>query len=156
MKTILIFAFITIFTLALFLSIEKQFPINFVRIFAIKKESEEKVLSAFNESQRQVIGYFNAKLIASIFIFITTLIFLSITNVKYALSLSIISGVFNIIPIIGPVIWIPTVLVLVSVLIGAKLGGIFGAIFIIPVAGIIYEFIQKYFKEKKERARSLS
>lgn len=195
-----VFAFVTIFTIALFLSIEKQFPVNFIKIFTIKKELEEKVLLAFNESQIHVIGYFNAKLVASIFIIITTFIFLSIIHVKYALLLSIIAGVFNIVPIIGPVIscllimffaafdsWvkafvvlafciiiqqiesnllipiltkkiigIPTVLVLVSVLIGAKLGGVFGAIFIIPVAGIAYEFTQKYFQKKKERVRSLS
>jgi len=195
-----IFAFITIFTIALFLSIEKEFPINFIKIFTIKEETEKKVLSSFNDSQKQVIGYFNAKLVASIFVTILTVVFLSIINVKYALSLGIISGIFNIIPLIGPVLscllivffaafdsWvkalvvvafcivlqqiesnllvpiltkkiigIPTVLVLVSVLIGAKIGGIMGAIFIIPVVGIAYEFTQKYFERKKERIRNIA
>ncbi|MDD4358832.1 MAG: AI-2E family transporter [Candidatus Pacebacteria bacterium] len=195
-----IFAFVTVFTIALFLSIEKEFPINFIKIFTVKEETEKKVLNTFNESQRQVIGYFNAKLVASIFVAIATAIFLSIIHTKYALLLGIISGIFNIIPIMGPVLscllivffaafdsWIkalvviafciilqqiesnllvpiltkkiigiPTVLVLVSVLIGAKLGGIMGAIFIIPVAGIAYEFTQKYFEKKKERVRNIS
>lgn len=194
-----LFAFVTIFTLAIFLSVEKDFPVNFAKIFTIKEETEKRVLSSFEESKRQVVGYFNAKIVASIFVVIATLIFLSIIHVKYALSLSLISGICNIIPIIGPIIscvlimffavfdsWvkalivlifciiiqqiesnllvpiltkkiigIPTVLVLVSVLIGAKLGGVFGAIFIIPIAGIIYEFIQQYFKDKKEKVRKV-
>jgi len=194
-----IFAFMTIFTIALFLSIENQFAINFIKIFTIKEEVEKKVLLAFEESKKQVVGYFNAKILASVFVFVLTLVFLSIIGIKYALSLSIIAGIFNIIPIVGPIIscffivffalfdsWakalvvvlfcivlqqiesnllvpiltkkiigIPTVLVLISVLIGAKLGGIVGAIFIIPIVGIIYEFIKQYFDEKKETARKI-
>lgn len=194
-----IFAFMTIFTIALFLSIENQFPITFIKIFTIREEVEKKVLLAFESSKKQVVGYFNAKILASVFVFVFTLIFLSIISVKYALSLSIIAGIFNIIPIVGPIIsclfivffalfdsWvkalivilfciilqqiesnllvpvltkkiigIPTVLVLISVLIGAKLGGIVGAIFIIPIVGIIYEFIKQYFDEKKETARKI-
>ena len=195
-----LFAFFTIFTLAIFLSIEKQFPANFVRIFTIQKITEEKVLSTLEESKKQVVGYFNAKLLACVFIVITTFIFLSIIGIKYSIFLSIIAGVLNIVPIVGPVLscllivffaaldsWtkvlivvifsiliqqiesnilipiltkkilgIPTVLVLLSVLIGAKIGGFLGAIFIIPVVGIIYDFIQKYFEKKKEKVRSLN
>ena len=99
-----LFAFMTIFTLAIFLSIEKDFPVNFAKIFTIKEETEKRVLSSFEESKRQVVGYFNAKIVASIFVVIGTLIFLSIIHVKYALSLSLISGICNIIPIIGPII----------------------------------------------------
>ena len=191
------FALVTILTLAIFLSIEKEFPINFVRMFAIKEEAEDKVLSTFSESQRQVVGYFNAKILSSIFIGIGTLIFLSVAHIKYAVSLSLIAGISNIIPIIGPIfatilimffavfdswakallalvfftviqqiegnvlipiltkkiVGIPPVLVLISVLIGATLGGVVGAIFIIPVVGIIYEFTERYFRDKKEKVR---
>lgn len=194
-----IFAFTTIFTLAIFLSIENQFPVNFIKIFTIKKETEERVLSTFEESKKQVVGYFNAKLLACVFIAITTFIFLLIIGIKYSLLLSIIAGVLNIVPIVGPIIscllivffaafdsWvkvlivlifaiiiqqiesniivpiltkkilgIPTVLVLLAVIIGAKMGGLLGAIFIIPVVGIIYDFIQKYFDRRKEKVRRI-
>ncbi len=194
-----VFAFVTILTLAIFLSIEKEFPINFARVFAIKEETEKKVLSSFTESQRQVVGYFNAKIVSSIFIGVGTLIFLSIFKIRYAVSLSLIAFVSNIIPIIGPIIacilmmffaafdsglkailvlvfftiiqqiegnvlipiltkrmiGIPPVLVLVSVLVGATLGGVLGAIFIIPIAGILYEFTLRYFEDKKEKVRRI-
>ncbi|MDD3919458.1 MAG: AI-2E family transporter [Candidatus Pacebacteria bacterium] len=194
-----LFAFMTIFTLAIFLSIEKQFPVNFIKIFTITKETEERVLSTFEESKKQVVGYFNAKLLACVFIAIATFVFLSILGMKYSLLLSIFAGILNIVPIVGPIIscllmvffaafdsWvkvlivvvfsiliqqiesniivpvltkkilgIPTVLVLLSVLIGAKIGGLLGAIFIIPVVGIIYDFIQKYFNRRKEKVRML-
>ena len=43
----------------------------------------------------------------------------------------------------------PPVLVLLSLLVGAKLFGFLGTIFAVPVFGIIYEFI-KEFLEKEE------
>lgn len=192
-----VFAIITIFMLALFLSIEKDFPLNFLKMFAFKKETENLVVSSFNESRRQVVGYFNAKIVASIFVAVATTIFCSLMDIKYGVSLGIISGVLNIVPMIGPILsclliaffaffdsWlkvaivvvfcillqqiesnllvpiltkkiigIPIVLVLLAILIGAKIGGVLGAIFIIPVVGIIYEFIRTYLEKRKKEVR---
>lgn len=47
-------------------------------------------------------------------------------------------------------IGIPAVLVLISLMIGAKLWGILGAILAIPLAGVIYEFLRDFLKKKKE------
>jgi predicted PurR-regulated permease PerM len=45
---------------------------------------------------------------------------------------------------------VPPVLVLVSLLIGAKLFGFLGTIFAVPVFGIIYEFLKEFLERKKE------
>ena len=50
---------------------------------------------------------------------------------------------------------VPPVLVLVSLLVGAKMFGFLGIIFAVPVFGIIYEFL-KEFLEKKEGRRGLN
>jgi predicted PurR-regulated permease PerM len=45
---------------------------------------------------------------------------------------------------------VPPVLVLISLLIGAKLFGFLGTIFAVPVFGIMYEFIKEFLERKKE------
>ena len=47
-------------------------------------------------------------------------------------------------------IGIPTVLVLISLMIGGRLWGILGAVLAIPLAGVIYEFLRDFLKKKKE------
>jgi len=45
---------------------------------------------------------------------------------------------------------IPPVLVLVSLLVGAKVFGFLGAIFAVPVFGIIYEFIKEFLESRRD------
>ena len=45
---------------------------------------------------------------------------------------------------------LPPVLVLISLLLGAKIFGFLGTIFIVPVAGIIYEFVKEIIDKKRE------
>lgn len=58
--------------------------------------------------------------------------------------------------IIAPVIMkkmigLPSSLVIISLFIGGELWGIMGAILVIPLVGILYEFIGEFFLKKKER-----
>jgi predicted PurR-regulated permease PerM len=45
---------------------------------------------------------------------------------------------------------LPPVLVLISLLLGAKIFGFLGTIFIVPIAGIVYEFIKELIEKKRE------
>ena len=45
---------------------------------------------------------------------------------------------------------IPPVLVLVSLLVGTELFGLLGAIFSVPIFGIIYEFVKEFLEKRKE------
>jgi predicted PurR-regulated permease PerM len=45
---------------------------------------------------------------------------------------------------------LPPVLVLISLLLGAKIFGFLGAIFIVPIAGIVYEFIKELLEKRRE------
>jgi len=45
---------------------------------------------------------------------------------------------------------IPPVLVVISLLIGARLWGALGAILVIPMAGIFYEFLKEFLQKRKE------
>ena len=45
---------------------------------------------------------------------------------------------------------LPPILVLLALAIGGKLWGILGAILVIPLAGILYEFLRDFLKKRKE------
>ena len=45
---------------------------------------------------------------------------------------------------------IPPVLVLVSLLLGAKIFGFLGMIFAVPLFGIIYEFLKEFLERRRE------
>jgi len=45
---------------------------------------------------------------------------------------------------------LPPVLVLISLLLGAKIFGFLGTIFIVPIAGILYEFIKEIIEKRRE------
>jgi len=47
---------------------------------------------------------------------------------------------------------IPPVLVLISLLVGAKLFGFLGTIFAVPVFGIIYEFLKEFLEKRREES----
>jgi len=47
---------------------------------------------------------------------------------------------------------VPPVLVLISLVVGAKLFGFLGTIFAIPVFGIVYEFFKEFLERKKEES----
>jgi len=49
---------------------------------------------------------------------------------------------------------IPPVLVIVSLLIGARLWGTLGAILVIPMAGILYEILREFLMKKKEDSQN--
>ena len=44
---------------------------------------------------------------------------------------------------------LPPILVLISLLVGGMIFGILGMIFVVPVFGIIYEFLKEFFESKK-------
>ena len=45
---------------------------------------------------------------------------------------------------------LPPILVLISLLVGGTMFGILGVIFVVPVFGIIYEFLKEFLEKRKE------
>ncbi|RLC35432.1 MAG: hypothetical protein DRZ76_00040 [Candidatus Nealsonbacteria bacterium] len=98
-----IFAAITIFTIALFISLEDKGVERMVAIFTPKKY-EAFVLTLWEKSQRKVSGWFGARIISSIFVGLMTFVVCSeyVLKIDYAVSFAFFAGVTNFIPIIGP------------------------------------------------------
>ncbi|MFH1462670.1 MAG: AI-2E family transporter [bacterium] len=184
---------IFVLSIALFLSLEEKGMEKIVGLLSPKRY-ESYVLSLWEKSQAKVSGWFGSRILTSLFVGVAVYIALSLFNVKYSLSLALLSGVLDFIPVLGPIVagvvafvfvaldsWLkaifvlitfiliqqiegniispvltkkfvglPPALVLVSLAIGAKLAGILGAVLVIPLAGILFEFLRDFLKKRKE------
>lgn len=96
-------ATITIFTLAIFLSLEEKGVSRMVSLFSPKKY-EALVLSLWEMSQKKVAGWFGTRILCCLFVGLMTFVACYLFQSKYAVSLGLLSGVLNIIPIVGPIL----------------------------------------------------
>lgn len=98
-----IFSTVTIFAIALFLSLEEKGIDKIIGILSPKRY-EAFALSLWAKSQKKVGGWFGARVLCCLFVGLTTFVTCYVLNIKYATSFGFMAGVLNIIPIIGPVI----------------------------------------------------
>ena len=94
---------IFILAIALFISLEEKGMERFILLISPKKY-ESYVLTVWQRAQRKVSGWFGARVLACIFVGIAVFVALSLFNVKYALSLALLAGILDIIPLFGPII----------------------------------------------------
>lgn len=98
-----ILAGITVFILAMFMSVEKKEIIKGLKLIS-PKEFEEEVLQRWERSQDQVIAWFGSRVLSSICVALMTFIMCVVLKIKLGLSLAILAGILNIVPTIGPLI----------------------------------------------------
>ena len=185
----------TFFTISLsfFLSLEKGLMEKGLIIF-FPKRYEEYLLGLWRRSKQKVTGWFLMRIIGVIFVGFSSYIIFKALDVGYPILLSAIGGVFDFVPILGPmvasvlifavvsvesivkgifvivafgiiqlientvvlpilaqkIIRVPPVLVLIALFIGGKLWGVLGAILLVPLIAILFEFIKDFLEEKKE------
>lgn len=189
-----IYSTIVIFVFAFYISLEDKGPERFLSLL-IPKQYEEYILTLFERAQYKVAGWFGARILACIFVGISSFIIFFLFGIKFAFILSLISGSLNFVPFIGPLItgilavlfvgisnsWsaavyifialyviqaienniitpilmkkflaLPPILVLISLLVGGTIFGVLGIIFVVPVFGVIYEFLKEFLERRKE------
>ena len=98
----LIFTLSTIFFSFYFLVEENILRKFLVRFF--NKEEAYKGLNALDQTEKRLRSWFWGQLVLMLIIGIVTFIGLSLLNVKFTLALSLIAGLLEIVPILGPVI----------------------------------------------------
>lgn len=183
-----------ILSLAFFLSLEEKGVERVLSLLSPKKY-EEYVLALFERCQIKVSGWFGARILACLFVAVTSFIIFYLFEIKYAVILAFLAGILNFVPFLGPIItaillillvgvsgtWLkaliilvafiviqqienniitpvltkkfvglPPVLVLLSLVMGSIIFGFLGAIFAVPVFGILYEFIKEFLEKKRE------
>ena len=98
-----IFAGITVFVLSLFMSIEEKEMVKGLRLVS-PKNFEEEVIKRWERSKDQVVMWFGSRVISCICVALMTFLLCVLLKIKFALSLALMAGVLNIIPMIGPII----------------------------------------------------
>ncbi len=97
-----IFSALTILTLSIFISLEKNKLKEGIKTF-ISNSKGNQILEILEKSQNQISAWFGIKILGCIFVGILTFISLKILKIDYAVFLAILAGILNIIPIIGPI-----------------------------------------------------
>lgn len=184
---------VIIFIVSFYLSMQDHGLDRLIKIFT-PKHYEESVVRVWENTQKKIGGWFRGQLIIAVLLVIITYIGLSIIGVPYALLLSLLAGLFGLVPYgifiailpaiglgfiyggwqvalivlvfyilvqqildygIQPFIFkkmtgIPSLLVILSVIAGAKLFGIAGLIIAIPSALFILEIVAEIERHREE------
>lgn len=98
-----IFSTLTIFAIAIFLSLEEKGIERAIGLISPKKY-EAYFLDLWQKSQTKVSGWFGSRIFSCLFVGLMTFVAGEILAIKYALSFGILAGITNIIPIFGPIV----------------------------------------------------
>jgi predicted PurR-regulated permease PerM len=187
--------FATFFTisLAVFLSLEGGLMEKGIALF-FPRRYEDYLVNLWIRSKQKVTGWFLMRIIGVIFVGFSSFIVFKILGIEYPVTFAIIAGIFDFIPIVGPLIAsiiifaavsmdsfvkagfvfvafgiiqliensalmpalsrkmirVPPVVVLIGLFIGGKLWGALGAVLLVPLVAILFEFFRDLLKEKKD------
>jgi predicted PurR-regulated permease PerM len=98
-----IFSMVTMVGLAFFLSVEAEDINKIIRSFSPKR-LEESVLTAWQKSQDQVMGWFGSRILTSFAVGVLTFIVCWALKIKFAVSLGFLAALLNLVPLIGPIL----------------------------------------------------
>jgi len=98
-----IFAFFTVIILTIYLLLDKNGFRNFV-VSIIPLDSRESIIDVARKMSVKVGDWFRGQMLLMLSVAVLDLIGLSIIGVPYALTLALISGILDMIPVIGPII----------------------------------------------------
>jgi len=120
--------FASIFTLAvaIFLSLEEK-GIERTLTLLFPRKYDDYIFSIWKRCQKKVSNWFLTRIIACLFVGVTTYVTLLIFKAPYPFSLGLIAGVLNFVPVVGPIITGALLFALVS------LENLFKAIFVLVV-----------------------
>ena len=95
-------SFILIIVISFYLSVQEHGIENFLRVVT-PKEYEGYVLDVWSRSRRKIGFWLQGQLLLGILVGVLVFMGLTILGVKYALLLGILSAMFEIIPVFGPI-----------------------------------------------------
>lgn len=186
-----IFNFVLIILISFYLSIQEKGIENFLKII-IPDKYDNYVVDLWIRSSRKIGLWVKGQMLVALVVAVLIYLILSLLGVEYALLLSIIAGVMEMVPygiwvalipafafsylsngvssalmvagsyiivhqfevflfaplIIEKIVGLSPIVIILSVLIGFELSGVWGAILAIPVAIILMEFLNDLEKNK--------
>lgn len=189
-----IISFVLLIVISFYLSVQEHGIENFLRIITPLKH-EEYILDLWQRSQRKIGRWLQGQMLLGALVGVIVFLGLTILDVKYALLLSILTAVFEIIPIFGPImaalpaiaiasvqspllgllvlllyvlvqqfenhliyplvvrktVGVPPLLAIISLVVGAKLGGLVGIILSVPAAAVLVEYLNDVAERKQPK-----
>ncbi|MEK7219401.1 MAG: AI-2E family transporter [Patescibacteria group bacterium] len=186
-----IFNFILIILISFYLSIQEKGIENFLRII-IPIQYDDYVVDLWERSRRKIALWMKGQVVLAIVVAVLIYLVLSLLGIEYALLLSIIAGVMELVPygmlvalvpafsfsylsggmssallvsgayiivhqfevflfapiIIKKIVGLSPIVIILSVLVGFELGGVWGGVLSIPLAIILMEFLNDIEKHK--------
>ena len=128
------FSFILIIVLSFYFAMQKNGIEDFLRI-AIPFNNEEYAIDLWSRSKEKIGKWMQGQLLLGVLIFVLVYLGLALFQVPYALTLALLAGVLEIIPVFGPIIAaIPAVLIAFST------GGMSLALVVV----LIYVLVQQF------------
>ncbi len=109
-----IFGGITVFALALFMSIEENEIVKAIKAVS-PREFEEEVLRRWQRSQGHVVAWFGSRVVCAIAVALMTFLMCVFLKVKFSLALALLAGLLNFVPVFGPLV-AALILILVAAL----------------------------------------
>jgi predicted PurR-regulated permease PerM len=98
-----VFTTMFVLTMAIFLSLEGRAVEKVINLVFPEKEKNQ-ALVVWRKAKRQVTNWFLVRILACLFVGIISYITFYLFDVQYALLFSLIAGLFNFIPYIGPIV----------------------------------------------------
>ncbi len=187
-----------VFVVSFYLSIQANGIDHALRIFTPLKY-EEKVVSFWHRVQRKIGSWFRGQLLIAVILTVLTYAGLFLGGVPYAFLLSVLAGVFGLVPygiflalipavvigfiqgglvmavgvavgyvllqqvldlglqplIVNKLTGVPSLVVIISVFIGAELFGLYGLLLAMPIALFVMELIAESEKHKSQEREPL-
>jgi len=98
-----VFSFILILVISFYLSVQEKGIENFLRVVTPLRY-EDYVLGLWSRTQKKIGLWFQGQLLLGVIIGFTVFIGLWLMGIKYAITLGILTAVFEIIPFFGPIL----------------------------------------------------
>lgn len=96
-----IFSALFVLSIAVFLSLEER-SVERAITFFFPKKYETLALNLWRRAQKRVSGWFVSRVLSSLFVAGMTFLTLFAFDVRYPFSLSLLAGILNFIPVVGP------------------------------------------------------
>ena len=186
-----IFNFILIVLISFYLSVQEKGIENFLRIVS-PVQYESYVINLWERSRRKIALWLKGQLLLALVVAVLIYLTLSLLGLEYALLLSLIAGIMELVPygilvalipafsfsylsggigsafmvtgsyliihqfevfllaplIIKKIVGLSPIVIILSVLVGFELGGVWGGVLSIPLAVIVMEFLSDIEKDK--------
>jgi predicted PurR-regulated permease PerM len=98
-----IFSFVLIIVLSFYFAVQERGIENFLRII-LPFSNEEYAINLWERSKTKIGKWMQGQLLLAVLIFVLVYLGLTIFGVPYAMSLAILAGVLEIIPVFGPIL----------------------------------------------------